>query len=80
MRPFYTTPPAEKPAAMLPQQKLMTTIRGQAASCLFGLAPLLETILTRRIDELTAYVVSVAEAWLPVFRRAGLYKKDASLS
>ncbi|MEN6449110.1 MAG: helicase-related protein [Thermoguttaceae bacterium] len=32
---------------------LMTTIRRQAASCLFGLAPLLETILTRRIDELT---------------------------
>ena len=32
---------------------LMTTIRRQAASCLFGLAPLLENILTRRIDELT---------------------------
>lgn len=31
---------------------LMTTIRRQAASCLFGLAPLLEDILTRRIDEL----------------------------
>jgi len=31
---------------------LMTTIRRQAASCLFGLAPLLQNILTRRLDEL----------------------------
>ncbi len=31
---------------------MMTTIRRQAASCLFGLAPLLEDILTRRLDEL----------------------------
>lgn len=31
---------------------LMTTIRRQAASCLFGLAPLLEDILTRHLDEL----------------------------
>jgi ERCC4-related helicase len=31
---------------------MMTTIRRQAASCLFGLAPLLRDILTRRIDEL----------------------------
>lgn len=31
---------------------LMTTIQRQAASCLCGLAPLLEDILTRRIDEL----------------------------
>lgn len=29
---------------------LMTTIRRQAASCLYGLAPLLQTILTRHID------------------------------
>jgi ATP-dependent helicase HepA len=29
---------------------LMTTIRRQAASCLYGLAPLLRTILTRHID------------------------------
>lgn len=31
---------------------MMTTIRRQAASCLFGLAPFLKEILTRRIDEL----------------------------
>ena len=31
---------------------MMTTIRRQAASCLFGLAPLLEGILNRHIDEL----------------------------
>ena len=31
---------------------MMTTIRRQAASCLFGLAPLLENILNRRLDEL----------------------------
>jgi len=31
---------------------MMTTIRRQTASCLFGLAPFLKTILTRRIDEL----------------------------
>jgi len=31
---------------------MMTTIRRQAASCLFGLAPLLQDILTRRMDEL----------------------------
>lgn len=32
---------------------MMTTIRRQAASCLFGLAPLLEDILNRHIDELS---------------------------
>jgi len=32
---------------------MMTTIRRQAASCLFGLAPLLEGILNRRLDELS---------------------------
>ncbi len=32
---------------------LMTTIKRQAASCLFGLVPLLNDILTRRLDELT---------------------------
>lgn len=32
---------------------LMTTIRRQAASCLFGLVPLLQDILTRRLDELS---------------------------
>ena len=31
---------------------MLTTIRRQAASCLFGLAPLLESILNRHIDEL----------------------------
>ncbi len=31
---------------------MMTTIRRQAASCLFGLAPMLEEILNRHIDEL----------------------------
>jgi len=31
---------------------MMTTIRRQAASCLFGLAPLLQDILTRRLDDL----------------------------
>ena len=31
---------------------MMTTIRRQAASCLFGLAPFLGDILTRRLDEL----------------------------
>lgn len=31
---------------------LMTTIRRQAASCLFGLVPLLEDILTRHLDEI----------------------------
>ncbi|MBU1488109.1 DEAD/DEAH box helicase [bacterium] len=32
---------------------MMTTIRRQAASCLFGLAPFLNDILNRHIDELT---------------------------
>ena len=32
---------------------IMTTIRRQAASCLFGLAPFLEDILNRHIDELS---------------------------
>lgn len=32
---------------------MMTTIRRQAASCLYGLAPLLEEILNRHIDELS---------------------------
>jgi ATP-dependent helicase HepA len=32
---------------------MMTTIRRQAASCLFGLAPLLEEILHRHLDELS---------------------------
>lgn len=32
---------------------MMTTIRRQAASCLFGLAPFLENILNRHIDELS---------------------------
>ncbi|KXK00879.1 MAG: superfamily II DNA/RNA helicase [Acidobacteria bacterium OLB17] len=32
---------------------MMTTIRRQAASCLFGLAPLLEDILNRHLDELS---------------------------
>ena len=31
---------------------MMTTIRRQAASCLYGLAPFLESILYRRLDEL----------------------------
>ncbi len=31
---------------------MMTTIRRQAASCIFGLAPFLEEILTRHLDEL----------------------------
>ncbi len=31
---------------------MMTTIRRQAASCLYGLAPFLEDILNRRLDEL----------------------------
>lgn len=31
---------------------MMTTVRRQAASCLFGLTPLLEDILNRRLDEL----------------------------
>lgn len=33
---------------------MMTTIRRQAASCLFGLAPLLDDILNRRIGELAS--------------------------
>jgi len=32
---------------------MMTTIRRQAASCLFGLAPFLEEILSRHLDELS---------------------------
>lgn len=36
----------------LPMKFLMTTIRRQAASCLFGLAPMIETILQRRMSEL----------------------------
>ena len=31
---------------------MLTTIRRQAASCLYGLAPFLEEILNRHIDEL----------------------------
>ena len=31
---------------------MMTTLRRQAASCLFGLAPFIEDILTRRLDDL----------------------------
>lgn len=35
-----------------PMKFLMTTIRRQAASCLFGLAPLIDSILNRRMSEL----------------------------
>lgn len=38
---------------------MMTTIRRQAASCLFGLAPMLHDILTRRLDEL--FVIDAEE-------------------
>jgi hypothetical protein len=31
---------------------MMTTLKRQAASCIFGLAPMIEDILTRRLDEL----------------------------
>jgi superfamily II DNA or RNA helicase len=40
---------------------MMTTIRRQAASCLFGLVPFLEEILNRHVDELT-WEVSEDEA------------------
>lgn len=39
---------------------LMTTLRRQAASCLYGLAPLIESILSRRISEVE---LDEAEAW-----------------
>jgi ATP-dependent helicase HepA len=39
---------------------LMTTLRRQAASCLYGLAPLIESILSRRIGEIE---LDEADAW-----------------
>ena len=45
---------------------MMTTIRRQAASCLFGLAPFLEDILNRHIDELEW---TEADSTAPVLRR-----------
>jgi ATP-dependent helicase HepA len=43
---------------------LMTTIRRQAASCLYGLAPLLRTILTRHIDLMLLTEVDEEEAFM----------------
>lgn len=43
---------------------MMTTIRRRAASCLFGLAPFLEDILNRRMDELT-WEETESEEYLP---------------
>ncbi|RME60946.1 helicase [Candidatus Parcubacteria bacterium] len=40
---------------------MMTTLRRQAASCLFGLAPMVEDILTRRIDNLEWLAASDSE-------------------
>lgn len=53
---------------------MMTTIRRQAASCLFGLAPVLEDILNRHLDELPweeadDAVAPVDEAIIPIQSR-----------
>ncbi|MCY4552031.1 MAG: SNF2-related protein [Candidatus Poribacteria bacterium] len=40
---------------------MMTTIRRQAASCLFGLVPLIQKILTRHFDDLSSEEVGSAE-------------------
>ncbi len=40
---------------------MLTTLRRQAASCIFGLAPFIEDILMRRIDELTWLSVADSE-------------------
>ena len=40
---------------------LMTMIRRQAASCLYGLAPLLRDILTRRLGELSSVEADVPD-------------------
>ena len=40
---------------------MMTTIRRQAASCLFGLVPLIEKILTRHLDDLSCEEVGSTE-------------------
>lgn len=44
---------------------LMTTIRRQAASCLYGLAPLLRSILTRHIDLMILAEADEEEAFIP---------------
>ncbi len=44
---------------------LMTTIRRQAASCLFGLAPLLEEILSRHLDALPWEETNISDVDLP---------------
>src|SRR5262249_59549397 len=41
---------------------MMTTIRRQAASCLYGLAPLLEGILAGKIDQLEFFEASDGDA------------------
>ncbi len=50
---------------------MMTTIRRQAASCLFGLAPFLEDILNRHIDELE---------WTEADNTAPVLRSDAVVS
>lgn len=42
---------------------MMTTIRRQAASCLYGLAPLLEDILNGKLDQLEALEASDSDAY-----------------
>ncbi len=44
---------------------MMTTIRRQAASCLFGLVPFLEDILNRHIDELALTEAGSEDAVIP---------------
>ena len=41
---------------------MMTTLRRQAASCIFGLAPFIEDILTRRLDDLAWLAASVSDS------------------
>jgi SNF2 family DNA or RNA helicase len=55
---------------------LMTTIRRQAASCLFGLAPLLEDILNRRMSELVEQESTEAYDGLPELSTVDRIKAD----
>jgi hypothetical protein len=64
----------------------MTMIRRQAASCLYGLVPMLRQILTRRLDELDVIAVDgedaeIAGALTPKFEAliAGVLKQGESL-
>jgi hypothetical protein len=73
------------PAAIRQQQHLSVSPFLRGDFLLFHQFCKLFSFLSVELDNVSLVhrfpsLVSVAEAWLPVFRRAGLHKKDASLS